>query len=92
MAGYIVDEYLTSGENGESLKIEDLVGTLYEEVEVEVPVTDEDGNPVVDEDGNEVTETVTQTQISDAGLNDVILNYYDAYLKYLESMNGANGN
>ena len=28
--------------------------TLYEEVEVEVPVTDEDGNPVVDDEGNPV--------------------------------------
>lgn len=92
MAGYIVDEYLTSGEDGESVKIEDLVGTLYEEVQVEVPVTDEDGNPVLDENGSEVTETVTQTQISDAGLNDVILNYYDAYLQYLESQKSTDGN
>ena len=35
---------------------------VEEEVEVEVPVFDEDGNPVYDEEGNQVYEIITETQ------------------------------
>ena len=35
---------------------------VEEEVEVEVPVVDEEGNPVYDEEGNQLIEIVTETQ------------------------------
>ena len=35
---------------------------VEEEVEVEVPVVDEEGNPVYDEEGNQLVEIVTETQ------------------------------
>ena len=84
MAGFIVEEYLTKDpEDPESeIKLDDLIGTLYEEV----PVVDDDGNQIFDEDGN----PETTTQISDAGLADVILNYYEAYLEWLENQNSGN--
>ena len=89
MADIMADHVI---ENFGGVTAEDLVSSgLYEELEVEVPVVDEDGNPVLDADGNEVTETVTQTQISDSGITDVILNYYDAYLQWLASQSGGSG-
>ncbi|MBQ1523357.1 MAG: LCP family protein, partial [Erysipelotrichaceae bacterium] len=35
---------------------------VEEEVEIEVPVVDEEGNPVYDEEGNQLIEIVTETQ------------------------------